>query len=298
MSSRFSTLLATVIACSPLLLHAQAPVGELFSTAAEVRGSVALAGGGTTILSGSSISAGSLPAKLNLNRGGNLTICSGTSVAVSSSANGQNLMFSFGSGTIESRYSMNASSDLILTPDLRFVVTGPGEFDLDVGISNNGDTCVHSARNSTGGVIVSELMGDGTYQIKPADFVVFRTGRVTNADINPLGVSCGCPVPKQTSVAKAEPAPSRPAPAPSLPSSLQQPLAWKPPATQEHVEVDAPFVFNADRLAPAPTARVMQLRVESKNSFRGFHPEVQPPPARPKKKGSWRKFMSALFSGR
>jgi hypothetical protein len=290
---------------APLVARAQAPVGDLFSTTAQVRGSVTFVSGGTSVLSGSSITSGASVARLQLNRGGNLNICSGTSVSVSSSANGRDLMFSFGTGAIATRYSIAASSDVIITPDLRLVITGPGEFDLDVGITPTGDTCVHSYRDSTGGVIVNEQMGDGSYQVKPSDFVLFHKSRVDGAVANPDGVTCGCPAPKppaqQTYVASQEPrqpAPpqveSQPQPEAKAkaPTSLEQPLAAAP-----HVVADAPFVFNADNLAPALTDRVMRLHVESKNSFRGFRPEVQPPPitVKPAKKGFWHRLGHALF---
>jgi hypothetical protein len=124
---------------------------------------------------------------------------------------------------------------------------------------------------------------------------------VEDAVVNPKGVTCGCPPPKlpaqQTYVASQQ-LPQRPdpkpqaAPKPQAPSSLQQPLAYS-----QHIVADAPFVFNADNMAPALTDRVMRLRVESKNTFVGFHPEVQPPsaPAKPERRGFWRRLGHALF---
>lgn len=292
MRLRFQPALLASLLCLPLSLCAQAPVGQLYSTVARVRGQVAMASGGTTVLSGSSIESGEQPASLVLNRGGNLNICQHTSVAVSASANGRDLMFSFGSGNIESRYSVAAASDVIITPDFRFVITGPGEFDLDVGITPNGDTCVHSLRASTGGVIVNEQMGDGTYQVKPSDFVVFRKGRIANVEVNPRDFACGCPAPKpsrqETYVAKVEPTPAPvqpPAPAPRSATSDQ------------HVVVEAPFVFSADGIAPPVTARVMRLHLEPNQAFADLHPAVQPPAPRlqPVKRGFWHRLVHALF---
>ncbi|ABF43128.1 hypothetical protein Acid345_4128 [Candidatus Koribacter versatilis Ellin345] len=283
--------IATGLLCAPCWLHAQAPVGELYSTIARIRGSVTLAGGGTTVLSGSSIESGTQPARLELHRGGNLIVCQGTTVSVSASASGRDLMFSFGSGSLESHYTIGASSDSIITPDFRFVVTGPGEFDLDIGISPQGDTCMRSHRESTGGVIVNEQMGDGTYQIKPSDFVVFHKGHIANAQANPQNATCGCPPApepvRQAEVAKAEPAPAaQPQPTPAPPP----PVA----SANEHVVAETPFVFNADGMPPPITAHVMKLRVESNNAFADLHPEVQPPPrmAKPEKKGFWHKVKS------
>jgi hypothetical protein len=302
-------LLTAAVACAPVLAHAQLPIGELYSTLARVRGSVSLDGGGTTILSGSSIEAGEQPARLVLNRGGELNICQQTNVSVSASANGRDLMFSFGSGTLESRYKINASSDVIVTPDLRFVITGPGEFDLDIGILPSGDTCVHSYGESTGGVIVNEQMGDSTYQIKPSDFVVFRKGHIADVDANPIATVCGCPHPKSIYVAHKSEAPAKPQPAP-IPDSLKIPLAERNMDPNQHVVVDAPFVFDASAGPPPLTSRVMHLHVES-TPIIALQPAVQPPPpkakkapkvvanadqpVKPQKKRFWHRLARALF---
>jgi hypothetical protein len=307
-------LVLATCACTPVLATAQLPVGELFSTLARVRGSVNLDSGGTTILSGSSIDSGEQPARLALRRGGELDVCQQTSVAVSASENGRDLMFSFGSGTIQSRYKIAASSDVIVTPDLRFVITGPGEFDLDIGIAPDGDTCVHSYAESTGGVIVNQLMEDGSYQVKPSDYVVFRKGRITDVETAPTG-SCGCPHPKEIYVARApEPAPE---PAPAKPEPVTPHAPSTPPVTpthaSEHAVVDAPFVFDASGGPPQLTARVMRLRMESR-PYAGLAPTVQPPPdkaaraakteaagtsvdknGKPLKKGFWHRIGRALF---
>jgi hypothetical protein len=272
---------------SPVLSHAQAAVGELFSSMAHVRGAVALAGSGTTVLSGSSIDAGEQPARLALSRGGNLVICQGTSVSVNAASSGQDLMFSFGSGTLEPSYRIGASSDVIVTPDFRFVITGPGDFDFDIGILPHGDTCVRSRRQSSGGIIVNEQMGDGTYQVKPGDSVVFHNGRVTNADPRFTG-ACGCPPVKEprveTQVAKAASVPPASAPPVTVPA-----------ASQAHIVAETPFVFSAEGVAPPPTSGVMRLRVEG-NAFGDLHPNVQPPPSeKPARKGFWHR-LKQLFS--
>lgn len=266
--------------------YGQASVGELYSAVARVRGSVNLAGSGTSILSGSSIEAGDQPARLVLSRGGVLNVCQKTSVSVSASASGRDLMFSFGSGSIESRYTIGASSDTIITPDFRFVITGPGEFDLDLSITPQGDTCVQSHRESTGGVIVSEQLGDATYQIKPSDFVVFRKGRIAGAEVSPAEKMCGCPVPTRAAPPTLVASNPAPQPAPAPPAETHVPAA--PPAANEHVVADAPFVFNAGSIAPPPTNRVMRLHVESR-AITDLHPAVRGPAGKPAKakKGFW-----------
>src|SRR5450755_2063863 len=73
---------------------AQQTLGELYATDASVKGSVVLAGSGTSVLSGSSIQAGAQAATLKLERGGSLLVCQGTKLSINSSQNGHELMFS------------------------------------------------------------------------------------------------------------------------------------------------------------------------------------------------------------
>jgi hypothetical protein len=145
---------------------------------------------------------------------------------------------------------------------------------------------VRSRKESTGGVIVHEQMGDGSYQIKPSDFVLFRKGRVADVEVNPA-MNCGCPAVKeparQTVLAEA---------APVTPPKPVEPTV--PIGPNEHLQVDAPFVFNADQPAPVLTGRVMRLHIES-NGFSDLHPAVQPPSTKPTKKGFWHRIVSALF---
>jgi len=73
--------LVLAVALAPAALQAQTPVGELFAGDASVRGSVVLAASGTSVLSGSEVSAGQSAAVLKLQRGGELRICPRTTSA-------------------------------------------------------------------------------------------------------------------------------------------------------------------------------------------------------------------------
>src|ERR1035438_8782 len=89
-----AAFLAIVARAAP----AQQNVGELFSSDASVKGAVVLANSGTKVMSGSSISAGEQTAALKLERGGSTQICPNTSLAVTTSQNGRQMMFSMNTG--------------------------------------------------------------------------------------------------------------------------------------------------------------------------------------------------------
>src|ERR1700733_8338016 len=76
------------------------PIGELYATDASVKGSVILAGSGTSVLSGSSIQAGAQAATLKLDRGGSLLVCEGTKLAVTSSLTRLAMLVSLNSGNV------------------------------------------------------------------------------------------------------------------------------------------------------------------------------------------------------
>jgi hypothetical protein len=245
--------------------EAQQPLGELYATDARVKGAVVLAGSGTTVLSGSSIAAGVQTATLKLERGGNLLVCSGTNLSVNASQNGRELMFSLNSGNLEMNYPLGAAADTLLTPDLRLLLPGPGTVHIAVKVTPQGDTCVQALPWNVASVVVSETMGDATYQVKPDEAVLFKGGHLSAAAVTKQ--NCGCPVSQPiqaTQVAKAAP----PAPE-SKPAPVDQNV---------HLAVSAPLVFRADDPEPDLTETVVATLKLEHNQALQVDPVVLPPP--------------------
>jgi len=296
----------------PLAVPSLTPGPKPVVTAVRAAGPLTLAGkeGGL----GSTITAGPDTAVLNLSSGGEVHVCPGTTVSITPSQNRHNLMLAMNTGALEAHFVLDASSDSVMTPDFRILLVGPGEFHYAISADNLGNTCVRALPGNTAAAIVSELLGDRTYQVKATDQLVFRSGQLDHVD-TAVPADCGCPAPRDAPL-RAVSAPTQDLPTQDLrtndlpmqrqavpaanatpapmaeithaesaaPTGIPAPAApaeTRADANEIHVQVEAPLVFHATGPAPAPVEDVRALPLESRLRETPAVTPPLPPPAQP-----------------
>ncbi|MGB7191557.1 MAG: hypothetical protein WBD10_15590, partial [Acidobacteriaceae bacterium] len=176
------------------------------------------------------------------------------------------LMIAMDRGALEASYVPGKYSDVLLTPDLRILISGPGTADLKIRVNKQGDTCVDNHGANAPYVTVTSQFEGGLYRVQANQRVMFEHGSLQQVVDNEAD-ACGCPAaapPVAVASSGAKPQPGKTATEATNPFPLArseglaapEPAPTEPvvPAGVPHVEVAAPIAFDS-ALTPNPAVK-------------------------------------------
>lgn len=235
------------------------PIAGNTGQAPTVTGALEVTGDKAIIAASGAVSSGSATTDVTLPHRGVLHVCASTTVKLAADKSvptdeTPGLLMALDHGALEADFTTGRNSDMVLTPDFRILISGPGKASLKLRLGNKGDTCIDNAGVNAPYVLVTSLFGDGMYRVQPGQRVLFEHGSVHDVVDNEKE-PCGCPPAvkpgsNEFPLAQSEGLvpPPKPAPAP-------------PPSAEMHL----PLVYNSSEHAPQPELKTA--------------PKIEPKPA-------------------
>jgi hypothetical protein len=285
--------------------------------AVKVTGALEVSQGKAIIGASGSVTSGSQTTEVVLPHRGVLRVCATTTVKLAADSSvpaGEvpGLLMALDHGAVEASFATGQNSDILLTPDFRILISGPGALEVKVRLGQHGDTCVDNAgapgdrssslgsnagapsdRSSPPGwkagvnepyVLVSSVFEGGAYRVQPGQRVMFEHGSLREVVDNEKE-PCGCPPPPEPQsnefpLAQSEGLAPLPKPSPSTPNQNSAPT-----------QLVEPLVYKSAEYAAQPAADATPAAGASAN------PAANPPVAK-KKPGFFSKigrFFKRIF---
>jgi len=165
--------------------------------AAAVSGSMQALKGRAYLTGSGDITAGQTTAQVTLPYRGVLRVCPATTVKLSvdsSAAAGEipGLQIGLDGGAIEASFAITHDSDVLLTPNFRILIAGPGASEVKVRLGQGGDTCVDNSGANAPYVVVTSVFDTGLYRVQPGQRVMFEHGDLHTV-VDDEKEPCGCP---------------------------------------------------------------------------------------------------------
>lgn len=247
-------------------------------SAATVTGALQVTDGKTLIATSGAITSGAKTTEVVLPRRGMLRVCASTTVklaadtSVAAAGGGSasagltgddtpGLMMALDHGALETDFAIGRNSDIVLTPDFRILLGGPGASHVNIRLGQHGDTCIDNGLPGGGSskaeqnpaanapyVLVTSIFDGGIYRVQPGQRVMFQHGSLRDV-VDEEKEPCGCPAPPRPNsndFPLAQSAGLAPMANPALAPKPQPTVKKLPP------EVSIPMVYQA---APLPLGR-------------------------------------------
>jgi len=166
-------------------------------SAAVVTGALQVMNGRAFIATSGTISSGAETTEVSLPQRGKLQVCASTTVKLTSDASvaaGEppGLMMAMDHGAVEASFATGRNADMILTPDFRILIGGPGNANVKVRLGQGGDTCVDNPGGNAPYVLVTSVFDGSVYRVQPGERVMFQHGSLHEV-VDQEKEPCGCP---------------------------------------------------------------------------------------------------------
>jgi len=218
---------------------------------AMVTGALEVSEGKAIIAASGSVTAGTETTQVILPHRGVLRVCASTTIKLAADSSvpaGETpgLMMAMDHGAVEASFATGRNSDILLTPDFRILIGGPGAAEVRVRLGQNGDTCVDNAGVNAPYVLVSSVFDGGAYRVQAGQRVMFQHGSLHEV-VDQEKEPCGCPptAPKGNEFPLAQSEGLAPLPKPA-PGSGEQ--------TGVPVQTEETLAYNSAEHAPQPAA--------------------------------------------
>jgi hypothetical protein len=196
-----------------------------------VTGALQVWNGRAYIASSGTITAGTNTAQVTLPYRGTLLVCASTTVKLAADSSvpaGETpgLLLAIDHGAIETSFAIGRNADVVMTPDFRILIGGPGSSELKIRLGDGGDTCIDNSGANAPYVVVTSLFDSGLYRVQPGQRVMFQHGSLREV-VDEEKEPCGCPAAPASPAANEFPLAQSEglAPTPAPKAASQQPGA-------------------------------------------------------------------------
>jgi hypothetical protein len=170
-------------------------------SAALVTGALEVSQGKAVIAASGSVTSGEDTTQVILPHRGMLRVCASTTVKLAADSSVPagdvpGLLIAIDHGALEMSFATSQApvrnADVLLTPDFRILIDGPGAAEVKVRLGPHGDTCVDNAGANAPYVLVSSVFDGGAYRVQPGQRVMFQHGSLHEV-VDQEKEPCGCP---------------------------------------------------------------------------------------------------------
>ena len=168
-------------------------------SAAAVTGALEVTGGKALIAASGTVTSGAATTEVLLPHRGTLRVCASTTVKLAAdssvpSGDMPGLMMALDHGAVETSFATGRNADILLTPDFRILIGGPGAADVKVSLGDHGDTCIDNPGLNAPYVLVTSVFDGSDYRVQPGQRVMFQHGSLHEV-VDQEKEPCGCPAP-------------------------------------------------------------------------------------------------------